>query len=47
MTTLTELFTTNDMDKLMYEITPLVESEDYKTVKILLRRNQNTWLVIK
>ena len=36
MTTLTELFTMNDMDKLKYELARLVESKDYKTVNTLL-----------
>lgn len=33
MTTLTKLLTTNDMDKLKYEITRLVELDDYKQLK--------------
>ena len=36
MTTLTELFTMNDMDKLKNELARLVESKDYKTVNTLL-----------
>ena len=34
----------NDMDKLKIELTRIVESEEYKTVNTLLRRNPNTWL---
>ena len=36
MTTLTEFFTMNDMDKLKNELARLVESKDYKTVNTLL-----------
>lgn len=42
MTKFTELFTTNDMDKLKCELALLVQTEDYKTINVLLRRNPNT-----
>ena len=44
MTTLTELFAMNDMDKLKHELARLIISKDYKTVNTLLRRNPNTSL---
>ena len=44
MTALTELFQTNDMNKLKQELAHLVEMKDYKTINVLLRRNTNTWL---
>ena len=43
MTELTELFTTDDMNKLKHELSRLIGSKDYKTVNTLLRRNPNTW----
>ena len=43
MTTLTELFACDDMNKLKHELARLIESKDYKTVNTLLRRNPNTW----
>ena len=43
MTTLTELFTMNDMDKLKYELARFVESKNYKKVNTLLRLNPNIW----
>ena len=43
MTALTELFATDDMNKLKRELARLVESKDYKTINVLLRRNQNIW----
>ena len=44
MTELTELFTTNDMDKLKRELARLVKAIDYKAINTLLRRNPNTRL---
>lgn len=43
MTELTELFATNDMDKLNRELARLVQTKDYKTIKELLRSNSNIW----
>ena len=43
MTELTELYHTNDMDKLKGEQARLVQALDYKAINILLRRHQNTW----
>ena len=43
MTELTELFATDDMNKLKHELSRLIGSKDYKTVNTLLRRNPNTW----
>lgn len=45
MTTLTEFFTTNNIDKLKYELAQLVESKDYKIVNKLLSRNTNALLI--
>ena len=42
MTELTELFATNDMNKLKHELSRLIESKDYKAVNTLLRRNYTT-----
>lgn len=42
MTELTELLETNDIDKLKYELVPLVQTKDYKTINALLRRHPNT-----
>ena len=44
MTELTELFTTNDMDRLKRDLARLVKALDYKAINILLRRNPNTRL---
>lgn len=41
MTTLKELFSTNDMDMLKYELARLADSKDYKTLNTLFRRNPN------
>ncbi|KAK8838231.1 hypothetical protein M9Y10_035651 [Tritrichomonas musculus] len=40
-----ELFATNDMDKLKCELALLVQTENYKTINVLLRRNPNTMMV--
>lgn len=45
MTKFTELFATNDMDKLKCELALLVQTENYKTINVLLRRNPNTMMV--
>ena len=39
-----EVFTTNDMSKLKCELSLLIESKNYKTLNVLLKRNPNTWL---
>ena len=44
MTELTELYNTNDMDRLKRELARLVKALDYKSINTLLRRNSNTWL---
>mgnify|MGYP001129580393 CR=1 FL=1 len=43
MTELTELFATDDMNKLKQELDRLVRTKDYKTINTLLRRNPNIW----
>ena len=43
MTALSELFAKDDMNKLKRELARLVESKDYKTINVLLRRNPNIW----
>ena len=43
MTALTELFATDDMDRLKHELARLVGSKDYKAINVLLRRNSNIW----
>ena len=43
MTELTELFVTDDMNRLKKELDRLVRSKDYKAVNVLLRRNSNIW----
>lgn len=45
MTELTELFKMDDMDKLKCELALLVQTENYKTINVLLRRNPNTMMV--
>ena len=43
MTELTEIFVTEDMNRLKKELARLVASKDYKAINVLLRRNTNTW----
>ena len=43
MTELTELFTTNDMNKLKHELARLVRTKEFKAINTLLRRNTNAW----
>ena len=43
MTALTELFATDDMDRLKHELARLVGCKEYKAINVLLRRNSNIW----